>query len=506
MSDPNEKERIIESTTVTKTTTTREITTTTRPGGELDLDEINRLLEERHGITGGLSSLSGVDGGGDARNTTSTITIQRFSGDQITNPASGISLTGQSTAHDTQRQASAHLPGLNETIVIEKAFDKPLTNQPQIIHQKTTIKNVTSSGKGPVKSETITKTTITGPSIDDSAHLLTPEDFINPDNLTAEQAAIRIQAAFRGYEVRKSLSREPSPYTDGVGNKKPGEQKLTKSKLGKLDKPQVNIKMKNNTGENNKPIEGDLKTAIDDATEAVDNAAKEGTGIIERLFGRKKRSVKKAAKPDLELKTDGQNIDSIGVDDEFEYVYDESLEKPKFNVKPPGIRLQKHQTMDRPKSPTKKIVIKRSHSLDKYGRKPDMPESDITGKDGNGGIFTKFFGKKKKTGKTPDSDVQWEYKTGDINAKDVVDISKTKGVGLKIPNPKVSPETNVLMLETKSYSLKDKDGNITGNFVVEQIPVEVNMGGTRPAGQVSKMIEGAKEPDYSLKKQGKFKN
>lgn len=504
MSDPNEKERIIESTTVTKTTTTREITTTTTPGGELNLDEINRLLEERHGITGGISSLSGVDIGDDKK-TTSTITIQRFSGDQITNPISGISLTGQSTAHDTQRQTSAHLPGLNETIVIEKAFDKPLTNQPQIIHQKTTIKNVTSSGKGPVKSETITKTTITGPAIDDSAHLLTPEDFINPDNLTAEQAAIRIQAAFRGYEVRKSLSREPSPYTDGVGTKKPGEQKISKSKMGKLDKPQVNIKIKDNTGDTLKQIEGDLKTAIDDASEAVDAAAKEGTGIIERLFGRKKRSVKKPAKPDVELKTDGQNIDSIGVDDEFEYVYDESMEKPKFNVKPPGIRLQKHQTMDRPKSPTKKIVIKRSHSLDKYGRRPDMPEGDITGKDGNGGIFSKFFGKKKKTGKTPEtSDLQWEYKTGDISAKDVVDISKTKGVGLKIPSPKVSPETNVLMLETKSYSLKDKDGNVTGNFVVEQIPVDVNLSGTRPAGQYSKMIAGTNEPELSLKKQGKI--
>ena len=190
---------------------------------------------------------------------------------------------------------------------------------------------------------------------------------------------------------------------------------------------------------------------------------------------------------------------------------------------------KRHQTLDRPpKSPqTKKIIIKRSHSLDKRPVDQDDQNHEIDDSnekdmdidhdddDSGGNIFKRLFGKKKKketpttttSGNGEQPELQWEYKTGDINAENVVDIGKSKGVGLMKIGSKISPsETNILRIETQSYSVKDREGNVSGNFIIEQKTGDFDL---RPSGDGSggdggkwpKMIESG---DINARKHGEL--
>lgn len=574
-------------TTSVKTTTSRQITA----------EELARLPAGSYTIS------TGNSGGSDVGTTTTTpgittITIEKQGDPFVLEQLNRNILQQQIDTHPSltssslQQQASAigaaagtiessstssRLPKMNEKIVIERAFDKPLTNQPQVIHQKTTITNITSGpllmaksdddgggGGGNVMIDTtstrngsdgpitttqkITKTILDGSNVvtttttttttngSDDPNLMKPEDFINPDLLTPEQAAIRIQAAFRGYEVRKSLSRDPSP--NSMENAKNKKKQKTKPKLLKsIENKPPPVSSVDDKG---RKLDDNLQMAIDNAAETVDQAIKDAEtdgNFIDRLFGRKKRSLKKSNRPDVLRKKRDISMESdvnVNVNDD-----DNEL---KLNVHNGGgtgknkrkkeklAMTKRHQTLDRPpKSPqTKKIIIKRSHSLDKRpvdqndeiddSNEKDM-DIDHDDDDSGGNIFKRLFGRKKKketptkisttttSGNGEQPELQWEYKTGDINAENVVDIGKSKGVGLMKIGSKISPsETNILRIETKSYSVKDREGNVSGNFIIEQKTGDFDL---RPSGDGSggdggkwpKMIESG---DINARKHGEL--
>ncbi|XP_075679670.1 LOW QUALITY PROTEIN: uncharacterized protein LOC142645945 [Dermatophagoides pteronyssinus] len=445
----------------------------------------------------------------------------------------------------TAASAAIRLPKMNEKIVIEKSFDnRPLTKQPQIVHQKTTITNITSGpllmakdnqqegddvcdnvmidtttttnggnrgdGSGGITTQKIIKTirdeqnnivrtttTTTSTTTANDPCLMKPEDFINPDLLSPEKAAIRIQAAFRGYEVRKLLHSDDENDNVLEKNKK-------KSMKPKLMKPTPSQQQQEKMIEGKK-LDNNLQMAIDDAAETVDQAIKDAEheqsgNFIERLFGRSSHNKRSASlkKSNSKSKHETEPIDTIDTDENID---SDGKKTTKHKKKKLSLKTKKHrhnQTLDRPQpssTQTKKIIIKRSHSLD---RKPDDDDNDtiddsnekyIDGidtdddNDDSGNIFKRIFGRKKKQReKSEQRDVpefKWEYRTtDDINAENVVDIGKSKGVGLmSIGSPKkISPTgegttgttTNILRIETKSYSRKDRDGNVSGNFIIEQ--------------------------------------
>ncbi|KAH9530282.1 Neuroblast differentiation-associated protein [Dermatophagoides farinae] len=498
-------------TTSVKTTTSRQITA----------EELARLPAGSYTIS------TGNSGGSDVGTTTTTpgittITIEKQGDPFVLEQLNRNILQQQIDTHPSltssslQQQASAigaaagtiessstssRLPKMNEKIVIERAFDKPLTNQPQVIHQKTTITNITSGpllmakgdddgggGGGNVMIDTtstrngsdgpitttqkITKTILDGSNVvtttttttttngSDDPNLMKPEDFINPDLLTPEQAAIRIQAAFRGYEVRKSLSRDPSP--NSMENAKNKKKQKTKPKLLKsIENKPPPVSSVDDKG---RKLDDNLQMAIDNAAETVDQAIKDAEtdgNFIDRLFGRKKRSLKKSNRPDVLRKKRDISMESdvnVNVNDD-----DNEL---KLNVHNGG------GTGKNKRKKEKLAMTKRHQTLDR-----------------------------------PPKKLQWEYKTGDINAENVVDIGKSKGVGLMKIGSKISPsETNILRIETKSYSVKDREGNVSGNFIIEQKTGDFDL---RPSGDGSggdggkwpKMIESG---DINARKHGKL--
>lgn len=102
----------------------------------------------------------------------------------------------------------------------EKSLEAEIDNDVQVIQPAF---NLTLDEKKPEPQEN-PSVLVKAPSIDADEEKTSSQ--MEESQLSEEAAAIRIQAAFRGYEVRKSLSRDPSPATEKFDHSENNESSI----------------------------------------------------------------------------------------------------------------------------------------------------------------------------------------------------------------------------------------------------------------------------------------